>query len=108
MDGGADDYADEGDNNGDPEEESVAVGEVEEPDVDGGTDGGCDVVAKSVVADSFSTTGGVEYIDGHSGSCHGGSSEGDAVEGSEDGKHGDGCCHKVPSREGYEEEIDDE
>ena len=108
MDGGADDESDEGDDDGEPEEEGVAVGEVENPERYGWTDGGCDVVAEAVIANSFCSPCWVEYIDGHSGSSHGGCSEGDTMEGAEDGKECDGCGDEVACRDSCEEEIEDD
>lgn len=78
---------------------------MEYPDGDGGADGCCYIVAKSVIADTFCPSCGMKHIDGYGGSCYGGCSKGDAVKGAEDGKEGDGRSDEIACRNSCEKEI---
>lgn len=82
--------------------------EMEYPDGDGGADGCCDIVAQSIISDTFCSSCRVEHIDGYSGPCHSGCPKGYAVEGAEDGKEGDGCSDEIACRNSCEKEVEDE
>ena len=86
FDRSIDQPAEAGHDEGQPEEELEAGGELVDEDADGGRDSHSEVVGETVVADALGTAAGGQHVDGDSRVGDGQGAEGPAVEGADDGE----------------------
>ena len=99
IDRGIDEPSEAGHDEGQPEEELEAGGELVDEDADGGRDGHSEVVGEAVVADALGTSAGGQHVDGDSRIGDGQGAEGPAVERADDSEQQQSGRGKIAGKE---------